>query len=362
MIPLLDLQKQYLSIKPEIDQAIQKVVTQGDFILGTEVALFEQELANYIGVKEAIGVSSGYSALTLSLSALGVGEGDEVVTSANTFIATILGALHLGAKVRLVDVDPETFNLDPKLLEKTITKRTKVIIPVHLYGRPCDMGAILKLAQKYKVRVLEDSAQAQGAKFHGKKVGSFGQLSAFSFYPGKNLGAYGDAGAVVTDDPKLAEKIRILRNVGQKSKYHHIVRGYNDRLDTLQAAVLRVKLKYLDSWNQKRVQVANWYREFLQDTNLVLPTTTEGHVWHQFAVQVSNRKEVQEHLHQKGVATGIHYPLPLHLQIALKDLGYRKGDFPVTEKLCAKVLSLPMDPGLTKGEVKFISESVKEVA
>ena len=361
MIPLLNLQKQYLSIKPEIDQAIRKVVTQGDFILGAEVGLFEKELANYIGVKEAIGVSSGYSALTLSLSVLGVGQGDEVVTSANTFIATVLGAMHLGAKVRLVDVDPETFNLNPNLLEKAITKKTKVIIPVHLYGRPCDMEAILKLAQKHKVKVLEDSAQAQGAKFQGKKVGSFGQLSAFSFYPGKNLGAYGDAGAVVTDDPKLAEKIRVLSNVGQKSKYNHVVKGYNDRLDTLQAAVLRVKLKYLDSWNQKRVQVAGWYQELLQETNLVLPTMSEGHVWHQFSVQVSNRKEVQEYLHQKGIATGIHYPLPLHMQIALKDLGYRKGDFPVTEKLCAKVLSLPMDPELTKDEVKFISESVKEV-
>lgn len=361
MIPLVNLQKQYLSIKKEVDTAVEKVMSQGDFILGEDVELFEKEFASYLGVREAVGVSSGFSALTLSLVALGVGRGDEVVSSANTFVATVLGALHLGARVKLVDVDRRTFNLDPTLLEKAITPRTKVIIPVHLYGRACDMDQILKIAKKYQVSVLEDSAQAQGAKFHGKKVGSFGQLSAFSFYPGKNLGAYGDAGAVVTDDPKLAEKIRILRNVGQESKYNHVVRGYNDRLDTLQAAVLRVKLKYLDSWNQKRVQVANWYREFLQDTNLVLPTRSEGHVWHQFAIQISNRKEVQEHLHQKGIATGIHYPLPLHLQIALKDLGYRKGDFPVTEKLCAKVLSLPMDPGLTRGEVKFISESVKEV-
>ena len=360
MIPLVNLQKQYLTIKDEIDSAISTVVSRGDFILGEEVDSFEKEFADYLGVKEVVGVSSGFSALTLSLAALGVGKGDTVISSANTFVATVLGAAHLGAKVVLVDVDEKTFNIDPILLEKAITPETKVIIPVHLYGRACNMEKIMKIANDHKVAVLEDSAQAQGATFEGKKVGGFGNLSAFSFYPGKNLGAYGDAGAVGTNDEELAERIKVLRNVGQDGKYNHVVKGYNDRLDTIQAAILRVKLKYLDTWNGKRQQIASWYSELLKDVEAVLPERVEGHVWHQYSVQLKNRDKVSQALKEKGIATGIHYPTPVHLQPAFKDLGYLVGDFPVTERLSGKILSLPIYPELTYDEVKSVASAVKE--
>ena|SRR3989338_3669891 len=361
MIKFVDLNRQYQSIKTEVDQAIFQVLQRGDFILGQDVTEFEKEFSAYIGTKYSVGVASGYDALTLSLMALGLKPGDEVIAPANTFVATVLGAAHLGARVILVDIDPKTYNLDPNLLEEAITPKTKVILPVHLYGQPCPMDHIINIAHKHNLKVLEDCAQSHGATINGRKTGTFGDIAAFSFYPGKNLGAYGDGGAVVTNDEKLSETIKTLRDVGQSQKYVHSLKGYNSRLDTIQAAVLRVKLRHLDSWNQKRAQVASWYNENLKDSDLILPTQkpTAASVWHLYVIQTDRREQIMNKLKTTDIACGIHYPTPIHLQPCFSDLGYKRGDFPTTERISTKILSLPIFPELEKEEVTRICEVIK---
>ncbi len=348
-LPFVDLHAQYRSIKDEVSTAITTVLERGDFILGHDVAEFEREFADYCGTRHAVGVDSGLSALELGLRALGVGPGDEVIVPANSFIASALPITALGAKAVLVDVDEDTYNLDVTLVEAAITPRTKAIMPVHLYGRLADMAAIMELAERHGLKVIEDACQAHGARsslagVSGRAAGGFGHVAAFSFYPAKNLGAYGDGGALTTDDDEIAERVRLLRNYGSKVKYHHEVAGYNRRLDTLHAAVLRVKLRYLDAWNAARQRHAVAYREALAGSDLILPSPApEGeHVYHLYVVRCRERDELQAHLSALGIATGIHYPIPIHLQPAYRDLGHSPGDFPITERLAAEILSLPM--------------------
>lgn len=361
MIKFVDLSRQYESIKDEINQALAPVLAEGDFILGKEVTEFERDFADFIGVDYCVGVASGFDALTLSLVALGVGSGDEVIAPANTFIATVLGAAHLQATIKLVDIGDD-YNLDYEQLKRTITAYTKVIIPVHLYGHPCDMTQLTKIASDYDVKVLEDSAQAHGARWVGQRVGSFGDVAAFSFYPGKNLGAYGDGGAVTTNNEQLAQKIRCLRDVGQSEKYIHSEKGFNSRLDTLQAAVLRVKLKHLETWNKRRRELAALYLHELADTKAILPNSSDQaeSVWHLFVIQVPRRDELMAALKSAGIVAGIHYPIPIHLQKAFTDLGYQRGSFPKTELVTEKIISLPLFPELREEEIRQISQIVKK--
>lgn len=362
-VPFVDLSAQYASIKDEVTEAIAKVLERTDFILGRDVALFEEEFAAFCGVDYAVGVDSGTSALELALRAYGVGPGDEVITVANTFMATALAISFTGATPVLVDIDPDTYTLDASLLESVVTARTKAIIPVHLYGQPADMDPILELAEQHGLVVIEDACQAHGATYKGKPVGSLGHAAAFSFYPGKNLGAYGDAGAVVTSDTKVAESLKMLRNYGSAQKYHHALRGFNRRLDTLQAAVLRVKLPYLEAWSAARRQHAKLYNELLEDSALV-PTEADyaRSVYHLYVVRVKNREELQANLQAQGVSTGIHYPIPVHLQPAYQDLGYQEGDFPITERYAKEILSLPMYPELTSSLVRHVAGAIREHA
>ncbi len=364
-IPLVDLKAQYLNLKPQIDQAIQRVIDNTDFILGKEVELFEREFASFSETEYGIGVASGTEALHLSLLALGISSGDEVITAANTFVATVLGINYTGARPVLVDIDSDNYNLDVSFIENVITKRTKAIIPVHLFGQPADMDPIMEIAREHNLKVIEDACQAHGAKYKGKKVGSIGDVGCFSFYPGKNLGAYGDGGMVVTNDEKIAEKIRTLRNYGSRKKYYHEFKGFNSRLDTLQAAILRVKLKYLDEWNRKRIRNALLYSSLLKDIKEVItPQFREdldsSHVFHLYVVRVEKRDQLLDFLDKKGIRCGIHYPVPLHFQEAYKDLGYKQGDFPIAEKLSKEILSLPMYPELTEEEIIYVVESAKK--
>jgi dTDP-4-amino-4,6-dideoxygalactose transaminase len=348
-IAFVDLQAQYKTIAPQINAAIQGVLDRSDYILGDEVRLFEEDFAKYIGTAHALSVGSGLDALEIALRAYGIGLGDEVITAANTFIATALGILAVGAKPVLVDMDAATYNIDPAAIEAAVTSRTRAIMPVHLYGQPADMGAIMAIAKKRNLLVIEDAAQAHGAKYDGKPAGSWGHAAAFSFYPGKNLGAYGDGGMITTNDAAIAEKIRCLRNYGQKVKYEHVVVGTNSRLDTIQAAILRVKLRHVDRWNSLRNEHAAAYSSALADGPFVLPEIARNrtHIFHLYVVQTDNRASVQEFLNDRGIATGIHYPIPIHLQEACKNLGYRKGDFPATEQAAGRIFSLPMFPELT---------------
>lgn len=361
-VNFVDLKKQYLSIKTEIDKAIQKVIDTSAFILGDEVSEFEKEFAAFCGVKYAVGLDSGISALELGIRALGIGPGDEVITPANSFIASSSAISFSGAKPVLVDCLPDTYNIDPRLIEKAITKRTKAIMPVHLYGQPAEMDFILKIARKYRLYVVEDACQAHGALYHGKKTGSFGDLTAFSFYPGKNLGAYGDAGALVTNKKKIAQKVSMMRNYGQKKKYDHQFLAWNRRLDNLQAAILRVKLRHLDLWNKKRLENAELYDKLLSHLPIVVPYILPKvrHVFHLYVIQTERRNELQKFLNEKGISTGIHYPLPIHLQKAYKSLDYKRGEFPVTEKLSRKILSLPMYPELSRVEIEYVVEQIQE--
>lgn len=360
-VPFVDLRAQYMSLASEVQQAISAVLERGDFILGKEISLFEEEFAAYCGVKHAIGVDSGTSALELALRAYGIGPGDEVITAANTFIATAFAVSYTGATPVLVDVDPQTYTIDVSLLENAITDRTRAIIPVHLYGHPADMNPILEIAQQHGLVVIEDACQAHGAKYKGKRVGSLGRAAAFSFYPAKNLGAYGDGGMVVTNDERVAESLRMLRNYGQREKYHHVLRGYNHRLDTLQAALLRVKLKHLDAWNAARRQRARLYGELLAHSSVILPMEADyaEHVYHLYVIRIEDRDELRSHLHDKGIATGIHYPIPIHLQPAYRDLGYEKGSFPVTEEYAEQILSLPMYAELTPGSIEYVADAIR---
>ena len=361
-IPLVDLKAQYLSIKKEIDEAIQRVLNKCNFIMGDEVKIFEEELASFCSAKYAIGVSSGTDALFLSLKAINIQPGDEVITVPNTFIATTEAITMAGGKIIFVDIDEETFNIDTSKIKSTITNKTRAILPVHLYGQPAYMYPIIDLAKKYNLKVIEDAAQAHGAEYNNKRVGALGDIGIFSFYPGKNLGAYGDAGAVVTNDPDISNKIAMLRNHGRTKKYEHEYEGYNCRLDTLQAAVLRVKLKYINSWNEARRNHASSYRKLLQNTDIILPTEQNDnkHIYHIFAVRVADRDNLLNKLKNEGIGAGIHYPIPLHLQPAYRYLGYKKGDFPTTEKCAREIISLPMYPELDEGKIKKIAEVINK--
>jgi dTDP-4-amino-4,6-dideoxygalactose transaminase len=361
VIPLVDLRAQYRQLKPEIDTAIAKVLEECTFILGPAVDEFEKRFANYVGVRHAVGVSSGLDALRLALTALNVGPGDEVLVPANTFVATALAVTAVGARPLLVDCDARTYTIDPSLLEESITPRTRAIIPVHFAGQAADMQPILRLAQRYGLRVIEDAAQAHGTLCGNQRCGSLAAAGCFSFYPGKNLGAYGDGGAVTTDDPAVAAKLRTLRNYGQRSRYDHAVKGFNARLDSLQAAVLSVKLPRLDQWNAQRKERASLYRELLAglgDVTIQPPAAYTDHIYHLFIIESAHRDALRLHRRESGVETGIHYPIPIHLLPAYADLQYSRGDFPITEKLAAHSLSLPMFPEITEAQVRYVAANI----
>lgn len=359
-INFVDLKRQYTSIKKEIDRVIQDVIDSSQFILGEECEKFESEFAKFIGVKYAVGVDSGSSALELSLRALGIGSGDEVITVANSYIASASAISFTGAKPVLVDCKDDTFNIDLSLIEKYINKKTKAILPVHLYGQVAGMDDINKLAKKYKLFVVEDACQAHGASLKGKKAGSFGEVSAFSFYPGKNLGAYGDGGIVTTNSIEIKDRLKLMRNYGQKEKYKHLILGWNRRLDNLQAAILRIKLKHLSKWNKKRLTNAKLYNRYLQNIPVVTPKIFPDyeHAFHLYVIRLKDRNRLADYLSRKGISTAMHYPIPIHLQPAYKNLGYKRGDFPVAEKLADEILSLPMYPELTESEIKYICKQI----
>jgi len=363
-VPLVDLQAQYRGIKQEINEAITRVLDRSRFILGPEVEAFEQEFASYCGTRYGIGVSSGSSALFLALLAAGVGPGDEVITTPHTFAATTEAISHAGATIRFVDVDPLTGNIDPAGLEAAVTPRTKAILPVHLYGQPADMEPISEVARRHDLIVIEDAAQAHGARYASRPVGSFGLAACFSFFPAKNLGAYGDAGMVVTNVQGIAEQVRLLRVHGQRSKYEHVVEGYGERLDELHAAVLRVKLRHLDEWNAARTRAAEFYREALSDLGFQLPSVhpAVSHVYHLYVVLLNGRDDFRRHLTARGIETGLHYPIPLHLQAAYQHLGHRPGDFPHAEAFAARGLSLPMYPELSNEQLRRVTNAMHEAA
>lgn len=368
-IATLDLVTQYKSISKNIIPAIEEVMLRGDFILGKDVALFEQDFAKYCGAKFCVGVNSGTDALFLGLKSLNIGAADEVIVPAFTYIASSLAVTYTGARPVFVDIAEQTFNLDVPKIEKAITKNTKAIIPVHLYGQAADMQPILEIARKYNLKVVEDAAQAQGAKYKvpegkWKIVGSMGNIGCFSFYPTKNLGAYGDGGAVVTNDEGIYKKLLMLRDYGRKSRYEHATLGYNSRLDTLQAAILRIKLKHLDAWNNLRRKKANLYNGQLKNNpGLRLPKEADytRHVYHQYVIRVRNRDAVMAGLAKEGINVLIHYPIPLHLQEVYRGLGYNIGDFPIAERIAKEIISLPMYPELGDKQVKLISETLKRV-
>ncbi len=361
-IPLVDLKRQYLSIKKEIDEAIQKVIDKSAFIMGENVEGFENEFAKFCGVKYGVGTSSGTTALHLALVACGVKQGDEVITVPYTFIATTEAISHSGGKVVFVDIEDRSYNMDSEKIEQAITEKTKAIIPVHLFGHPADMDKIMKIAKKHNLIVIEDACQAHGAEYKGKKVGSLGDIACFSFYPGKNLGAYGDAGMAVSDNQELVEKMRLLRNHGYQKKYYHEIEGYNYRLDAIQAAILRVKLRHLEEWTEKRRKNAKLYDELLKGNGVKTPLEMEyaKHVYHLYVIGTEEREELYLRLKKNEISTAIHYPLPLHLQQAYSYLGYKKGDFPVSEACTERLLSLPMFPELTEDEIKRIVEIIKK--
>lgn len=362
-VPFLDLNAPYHELKSELDSAYQRVMASGWFILGTEVKAFEQEFAAYCGVKHCIGLGNGLEALHLILRAYGIGEGHEVIVPANTYIATWLAVTYSEATPVPVEPDPHTYNLDPNLLESAITKKTKAIMPVHLYGQPADMDPILKIAEKYDLKVIEDAAQAHGSLYKGRLIGNLGHVASFSFYPGKNLGALGDAGAVVTNDDDLAENIRMLCNYGSKVKYHHTVKGFNSRLDEMQAAFLRAKLPRLNEWNERRQKIAAYYLEHLAGLpDLTLPYVPAGitPVWHIFVVQTPRRDDLQQFLKSKGIGTLIHYPIPPHLSEAYAEMGHTKGAFPITEAIASSELSLPMGPHLSLNEAEYVVNMIRE--
>lgn len=361
-VPFVDLKAQYRSIEDQVNAALLRAAARTDYILGEDVALFEREFAVYCGAAEAVGLDNGTSALELSLRALGVGPGDEVITAANTFIATALAINSMGARTVLVDCRPDTYNIDVEAAARAVTTRTKAIIPVHLYGQPADMDAIMELGDRTGIPIIEDACQAHGALYKGKRAGSMGVAGCFSFYPAKNLGAYGDAGAVITNSPKVADEVRMLRNYGQRVKYHHLSAGFNRRLDSMQAAVLRVKLPLLDEWNRARRAVAGLYDRLLEGSEVVRPAVSPDvkPVYHLYVVRTPRRQELQSFLAERGISTGIHYPIPMHLQPAYAHLGYGAGDFPVTEKVAEEILSLPMYAELTGEQVRWVADSIHD--
>ncbi|HIK06625.1 MAG TPA: DegT/DnrJ/EryC1/StrS family aminotransferase [Trichormus sp. M33_DOE_039] len=349
MIPFVDLKAQYNSIKREIDTAVFKALESTQFVLGSEVVALEEEFSDYCGANYGIAVNTGTSALHLALLAAGIGPGDEVITTPFTFIATVAAISYTGATPVFVDIDPIAYTIDVTQIEAAITARTKAILPVHLYGQPADMDPILEIAHRYGLIVIEDAAQAHRAEYKGRRVGSIGDLGCFSFYPGKNLGAYGEGGMVVTNNSEYAHKIEMLRDWGQERKYHHALKGYNYRMDGLQGAVLRVKLRHLDTWTEARRAIAAQYDQLLVKADVITPTVMpySHHVYHIYAVRSPERDLLQQSLHNQEVQTGIHYPIPVHLQPAYADLGYKAGDFPNSELAAKEVLSLPMYAELT---------------
>lgn len=363
-IPYLDLKAQYRSIKGEIDEAVARVLDSCQFVLGPEVSEFEKEFATYCGTTECIALNSGTSALHLALLAAGVGPGDEVITVPFTFVASVATILYAGAKPVLVDIDPGTFNMNPDALESAISPRTKAIVPVHLYGHPADMDAILNVARRHNLVVIEDAAQAHGAKYKDRSVGSIGAMACFSFYPTKNLGAYGEGGAVTTNDPEYARTIRMLRDWGQDRKYHHLLHGYNYRMDGMQGAILRIKLRHLEQWTHARRAIAQRYDELLAGSNLVLPTEMPGtrHVYHLYTIRSGSRDPLHAALQNEGIQTGIHYSIPAHLQPAYANLGYAPNSLPESERAAREVLSLPIYPELTRDQVEFVGNTVAKLA
>jgi dTDP-4-amino-4,6-dideoxygalactose transaminase len=361
-IPLVDLQAQYAAIKPEIDAALQGVIEKCAFIMGEPVKSFEAAFAEYCRAQYCIGASSGTTALHLALVVWGIGPGDEVITAPNSFIATAEAISHCGAKPVFADIEPETYTLDPATVAKAVTPRTKAIIPVHLYGHPADMDPINDIARTHNLKVLEDAAQARGAEYKGRRSGTLGDAAAFSFFPGKNLGAYGDGGALVTNDEKIAARARLLANHGREAKYEHKLVGFNYRLDALQAAVLSVKLKHLEAWTERRRQLAAYYDKLLTEAGIAPPQQASWarHVYHLYVVRVKNRDKVMEKMQAGGVSCGVHYPLPLHLQPAYADLGYHQGDFPTTEAAAAEVLSLPIYPEMTEDLVNTVVDLLRQ--
>jgi len=360
-VPFIDLKTQYDSIKDEMKVAMQQVINSCAFAGGKYVAQFEKEFASFCGCKYAIGVGSGTEALWLSLLALGVGPGDDVITVPSTFMATSEAISFCGARPIFVDIDRETYNMDPVLLEKAITPRTKAIIPVHLFGQMADMDPIMEIAKEHKLFVVEDACQAHGAEYKGKAAGSIGDAGCFSFYPGKNLGAYGEAGAVVTNNDKIDRDIRILRDHGQSRKYHHAMIGWNARMDGLQGAVLSVKLRYLQNWNERRRKNAQLYDEKLSNIDgVIVPKETNyaKHVYHVYAVRVRNRDSLIGALSEKNINCGIHYPIPVHLQEAYNFLGLQRGGFPVAESCALEFVSLPMFPELSKQQIDYVSSQI----
>src|SRR5262245_47628678 len=360
MIPFVDLPAQYRALKPEIDAAVGRVLENAQFILGPAVAAFERDFAAFCTTKEAIGVNSGTSALHLSLLAAGVEPGDEVITVPFTFVATVAAIEYAGARPVLVDVEPEFLTMDPAKLEAAIASRTKAIIPVHLFGQPADMDPIMAIGRKHGLVVIEDACQAHGSEYKGRRCGSIGQLGCFSFYPGKNLGAYGEGGAVVTSDPDLAKKIRLLRAWGEETRYEHKYRGFNYRMDGIQGAILGVKLRYLEAWTEARRRNAAEYARQLADTPVTLPRERDEarHVYHVYVVRVQRRDTLRERLTEAGVQTGVHYPIPVHPQPAYRDLGDSQGAFPVCERASTEVLSLPMFPELTEAQIQEVALSL----
>jgi dTDP-4-amino-4,6-dideoxygalactose transaminase len=361
MIPYLDLKAQYDSIRDELNAAALRVLASTHYILGEEVAAFEQEFAAYTQTRHAVGLNSGTSALHLALLAVGVQPGDEVITVPFTFIATASSVVYAQAKPVFVDVTPDTLTMDPALLERAITPRTRAILPVHIHGQMADMDPILEIARKHNLPVVEDAAQAHGAAYRGRAAGSMGAIGCFSFYPGKNLGACGEGGALVTQDAELAAKVKCLRDWGQTQRYHHDLLGYNYRMDNLQGAFLRVKLRKLEEWTEGRRAAAARYAELLAGTGLGLPVQApeRRHVYHVYAVRTPQREALQARLNAARIGNGIHYPIPVHLQKCLAHLGHHPGDFPVTEKAAAEVLSLPMYPELTAAQQSKVAAAVK---
>jgi len=369
MVPFIDLTRQYKRIEEEILSATKKVYEKGRFILGEEVSAFEEEFSRYCGIRFGVGVNSGTDALQLALKAAEIGEGDEVITVAHSFIATALAISLTGARPLFVDIDSETYTMDPNALELFLKQRKKkggrqkikAILPVHLYGHPAEMDAMMDIANRYHLAVIEDACQAHGAEYQGRKVGSFGLLSCFSFYPTKNLGGYGDGGMVVTNDKKLFEKLKLLRCYGEKRKYEHVLKGGNNRLDEIQAAILRVKLKYLDRWNEERRKRVLIYKRMLERTEVICPIEKEQakHVYHLFVIRSKKRNALQAFLKEKGIQTLIHYPIPIHLQKAFRELGYRRGDLPLTEQYSREVLSLPFFPEMTESEMEEVATQIK---
>ncbi|MFO7167531.1 MAG: DegT/DnrJ/EryC1/StrS family aminotransferase [Chloroflexota bacterium] len=360
MIALVDLRAQYRSIKPEIDAAVLEVLESGQFVLGPQVAAFEQEFAAFCRARAAVGVNTGTSALHLALLAAGVGPGDEVITTAFTFVATAAAVRYTGARPVFVDIDPVTYTIDVMQIERAITRRTRAILPVHLYGQPADMGPIMEIARRHGLAVIEDACQAHGAEYHGQRVGTIGDFGCFSFYPGKNLGAIGEGGAVVTDSAAHERTLRMLRDWGAERKYHHVLQGFNYRLEEIQAAVLRVKLRHLERWTDARRSAAARYSALLRGGPVQTPQETPGvrHVYHIYAIRAHNRGGLQAALQERGIQTGIHYPVPVHLQPAHADLGYRPGDFPHTERAAAEVLSLPMYAELSAAQISETAQAV----